>query len=139
MSPNSQQVFDRSQTRRRRDRAARTYHQSEFIKSRILDDIEDRILATKRRFPLALSLGGFNPETSDRLGQYCDTLIETDLSPARLTAKNHIALAADEEWLPFRDNQFDLVISPLSLHWVNDLPGTLIQINRCLKPDGFFI
>ncbi len=29
--------------------------------------------------------------------------------------------------------------SALSLHWVNDLPGTLIQIRRVLKPDGLFL
>ncbi|MGB1540423.1 MAG: SAM-dependent methyltransferase, partial [Rickettsiales bacterium] len=32
-----------------------------------------------------------------------------------------------------------LVVSPLSLHAVNDLPGTLAQIRRCLKPDGLFL
>ncbi len=31
------------------------------------------------------------------------------------------------------------MISPLSLHTVNDLPGALIQIRRCLKPDGLFL
>ncbi|HMS44678.1 MAG TPA: methyltransferase domain-containing protein, partial [Alphaproteobacteria bacterium] len=25
------------------------------------------------------------------------------------------------------------------LHWVNDLPGYLAQIHRCLKPDGLFL
>mmetsp|Transcript_3559 Transcript_3559/g.5415 ORF Transcript_3559/g.5415 Transcript_3559/m.5415 type:complete len:232 (+) Transcript_3559:54-749(+) len=32
----------------------------------------------------------------------------------------------------------DLVMSCLSLHWANDLPGALIQIRNLLKPDGFF-
>jgi SAM-dependent methyltransferase len=27
----------------------------------------------------------------------------------------------------------------LGLHWVNDLPGALIQIRRALKPDGLFL
>lgn len=27
----------------------------------------------------------------------------------------------------------------MSLHWVNDLPGTLIQIKNVLKPDGLFL
>jgi len=31
------------------------------------------------------------------------------------------------------------VLAPLTLHWVNDLPGTLIQIRRILKPDGLFL
>ncbi len=30
-------------------------------------------------------------------------------------------------------------MSALSLHWVNDLPGALVQIRRALKPDGLFI
>jgi SAM-dependent methyltransferase len=48
-------------------------------------------------------------------------------------------VAADEEALPFADGSFDLVVSALSLHWVNDLPGALVQIRRVLKPDGLFI
>jgi SAM-dependent methyltransferase len=46
---------------------------------------------------------------------------------------------ADEEFLPFRDSAFDLVVSGLSLHFVNDLPGALVQIRRALKPDGLFV
>lgn len=36
-------------------------------------------------------------------------------------------------------NQFDAVISNLSLHWINDLPSVLSNINRILKPDGLFM
>lgn len=36
-------------------------------------------------------------------------------------------------------NQYDAVISNLSLHWINDLPSTLANINRVLKPDGLFL
>ena len=50
-----------------------------------------------------------------------------------------LALVADEEWLPFAAESFDLVVSAGSLHWVNDLPGTLIQIQQVLKPDGLFL
>jgi len=48
------------------------------------------------------------------------------------------AIAGDEA-LPFREETFDLVTSVLSLHAVNDLPGTLVQIRRVLKPDGVFM
>ena len=51
----------------------------------------------------------------------------------------HPALAADEEFLPFAPASFDLVISAVSLHWVNDLPGALLQIRQALKPDGLFL
>src|SRR5205807_341021 len=50
-----------------------------------------------------------------------------------------LAVAADEEALPFRDGSLDLVVSGLALQFVNDLPGTLIQIRRALKPDGLLL
>jgi SAM-dependent methyltransferase len=40
---------------------------------------------------------------------------------------------ADEEYLPFAPGTFDLVLSNLCLHWINDLPATLDQIRRILK------
>lgn len=45
----------------------------------------------------------------------------------------------DEESLPFDPESFDLVMSSLSLHWINDLPGILSKINSILKPDCAFI
>ena len=48
-------------------------------------------------------------------------------------------VVADEEALPFADETFDLVMSALTLQFVNDLPGTLAQIRRILKPDGLFL
>ena len=41
--------------------------------------------------------------------------------------------------MPLKDTALDLVASALSLHYVNDLPGTLAQIRRALKPDGLFL
>ena len=46
---------------------------------------------------------------------------------------------ADEESLPFAPKSFDLVVSAMDLHWVNDLPGTLVQIQRILRPDGLLL
>lgn len=48
-------------------------------------------------------------------------------------------VAADPEHLPVREGAFDLVVSLLALHVVNDLPGALIQIRRALRPDGLFL
>ncbi|CAI5758514.1 unnamed protein product [Candida verbasci] len=45
----------------------------------------------------------------------------------------------DHEILLQNENQFDAVISNLSLHWINDLPTTLSNINKILKPDGLFM
>ena len=45
----------------------------------------------------------------------------------------------DEEHLPYEANTFDAVLSSLSMHWINDLPSFLAQINNILKPDSPFI
>ena len=47
--------------------------------------------------------------------------------------------AADEEMLPFGPASFDLVVANLSLHWVNDLPGALIQLRGAMKPEGLLL
>lgn len=45
----------------------------------------------------------------------------------------------DLETLPYEPNSFDAVLSSLSIHWINDLPGLLDQVNTILKPDAPFI
>jgi SAM-dependent methyltransferase len=48
-------------------------------------------------------------------------------------------VVADEEWLPFARESFDLVVANLSLHWINDLPGALIQLRSSLRPSGLLL
>ena len=46
---------------------------------------------------------------------------------------------ASDETIPYDANTFDAVLSSLSLHWINDLPSVLTQINNVLKPDCPFM
>lgn len=39
----------------------------------------------------------------------------------------------------FGPASFDLVLSSMALHWINDLPGVLAQINHVLRPDCPFV
>lgn len=55
------------------------------------------------------------------------------------TSINCRKMVVDEEALPFEPESFDVVMSSLSLHWVNQLPSTFSQIMKCLRPDGVFI
>ena len=48
-------------------------------------------------------------------------------------------MAADEEFLPFAAGSFDLVVASLSLHWINDLPGALLQLRQALRPEGLLL
>jgi SAM-dependent methyltransferase len=45
----------------------------------------------------------------------------------------------DEEHLPLEAQSLDLVLSALSLQWVNDVPGFLAQARLALRPDGLFL
>ena len=137
-------IFDRSLLRKRRDRAAPHFAAHDFLVREVADRLADRLADVTRKFPLALDLGCHTGEIADTLNGRggIETLVQCDLTPAmaaRAAAHGGPTLAADEEWLPFADHSFDLVISCLSLHWVNDLPGTLVQIRRVLKPDGLFL
>lgn len=44
-----------------------------------------------------------------------------------------------EQRLPYADNTFDIVLSSMALHWLNDLPGVLREVQRVLKPDSPFL
>ncbi len=141
----SMHVFDRALVRRHRDRAARTYDDHAFLFMEGADRLCDRLADIKRDFPLALDLGCHGGEMAVRLSgsSKVDTIFQADLSP-ELAVKARGAtrcpsIACDEEQLPFGVGGLDLVTSNLSLHWVNDLPGTLSQIRLALRPDGLLL
>ncbi len=137
-------IFDRALVRKRRDRAALHFAHHDFLVRESAERLADRLDDVTRLFPVALDLGCHTGEMAATLNGRggIGTLVQCDLSPgmaARAAANGRPTVIADEEWLPFAEDSFDLVVSNLSLHWVNDLPGTLVQIRRVLKPDGLFL
>ncbi len=139
--PGPPAIFDRHAVRRHRDRAAPGLAQYDFLLREVADRLADCLPDIKRDFPTALDLGCHSGQLAEILGGRggIEWLLQCDLSPVMLAHAAGPRLAADEEALPFADARFDLIISVLSLHWVNDLPGTLAQIRRALKPDGLFL
>lgn len=137
-------VFDRDLVRRRRDRSAATFHRHDFLKREAGARLADRLQDVRRDFPLALDLGAHDGTLAELLPGVngIRTLVHADLSPGmcrQAAGRGRLAVAADEEFLPFAAGAFDLAVSVLSLHWVNDLPGALLQVNRVLRPDGLFL
>jgi SAM-dependent methyltransferase len=136
-------VFDRRAHRLRRERAARLVDTAEPILAETAARLADRLDDTTRRFARALDLGGRHGPMAGLLrARGIPFVVSADLSPAfarRACSSGLPAVAADEEALPFAPGAFDLVVSNLSLHWVNDLPGALIQIRQALAPDGLFL
>jgi NADH dehydrogenase [ubiquinone] 1 alpha subcomplex assembly factor 5 len=135
--------FDRDALRRHRDRAAVDFAAYDFLFAEVAERLADRLDDITRRFPTALDLGCHDGMVARTLKQRggIERLVQLDLSPkmAARAARYGLALAGDEERLPFRWSSFDAVLSCLSLHWTNDLPGALIQVRQALKPDGLFL
>jgi len=105
------------------------------------DRLLDRLADIRRTFPLAVDLGGHTGQLATLLAGRggIDQFISCDLSPKMAALAPRPSIACDEELLPFADASLDLVLSSFSLHWVNDLPGALVQVRRALKPDGLFL
>ncbi|MDZ3838405.1 MAG: methyltransferase domain-containing protein [Rhodospirillales bacterium] len=139
--PDSMTVFDRAVVRRRRDRAAARLAAHDFLYREVADRLADRLDDVNRRFPRALDLGCHTGALAAALRGRggIETMVHCDLSAEMAGLAPAPAVAGDEEALPFAEGAFDLVLSSLSLHWVNDLPGALSQIRRALKPDGLFL
>ncbi|KAF3852658.1 hypothetical protein F7725_006013 [Dissostichus mawsoni] len=131
----SMNVFNREMKRRQKNWAASLQegNQYDYLRDEVGGRVADRVYDIARTFPLALDIGGV-------CGAFVpDRHLEKALKQRRQSEIPTHHVLADEEFLPFKENTFDLVVSSLSLHWINDLPGALRQIHQVLKPDGVFI
>jgi SAM-dependent methyltransferase len=140
-TPDTRTVFDRALVRRRRERVVLGGDGSDFLFAEVADRMADRLSDVKRGFGIGVDLGsrgGHMARAALRTGRV-ERLYAADASPELAGRLAVPAVAADEEALPFADASLDLVLSSLALHWVNDLPGTLVQVRRALKPDGLFL
>ena len=131
-------IFDPPAVRRHRDRAAARVDRVADLLTDLAERLLDRLDDTTRRFSQALDLGG-RGVVAPLLRARGIATVSCDLSP-RMAARNPApAVVADPEALPFAPGSFDLVVASLSLHWVNDLPGALIQLRRALRPEGLLL
>ena len=163
------QIFNRYTKYQQKERAAanrEASRQVDYLRDEIASRLCERLLDIKRHFPHVLDLGAnacniaraltrpvvdpASPEgppvtLSDRLSRLTaaessPTLLHRD---ADLPFNSALSLSREvlhnEELLPFAPASFDAVLSSMSLHWINDLPSVLAQVNGILKPDGPFL
>jgi NADH dehydrogenase [ubiquinone] 1 alpha subcomplex assembly factor 5 len=124
-------IFDRKAYRQRRIRPLAP-DADPFLARETAEQIAARIASIHRRFECALDL-------NSRKHSFATLKPEAKHWTRAGYVADQVDVIADDEFLPFADGSFDLVTSVLALHSVNDLPGTLIQIRRVLKPDGVFL
>lgn len=113
----SQIIFDTNRVRMHRARAS-----EDFLLREMVERLADRLQDMNRAFPMVLDL-------SAKAGMFAEYLPESKIEWADIL----------DEVLDVPAAQYDLVISAGALHWVNDLPGMLIQMQRALKPDGLLL
>lgn len=141
-------VFDRKAKRLHRDRTAvmSDHKVYEYIKEEFGYRLADRVLDIKREFNILVDLGCGRGYVSKLLlkdtvktiyqCEYSEKMLsQSEMSPEVPTYR----MVVDEEFLPFKNDSLDIVVSSLSLHWVNDLPGCFKQVFNALKKDGVFL
>ncbi|MCP5361875.1 MAG: methyltransferase domain-containing protein [Hyphomicrobiales bacterium] len=134
------QLFDRRIKRLQRARIPASYTHPlldalyERITQRLTEDITlpfPRVLATGH--------GTITLQHSLQATHGTDFWLHGENSPTRAAHLPTPSLCYDEEWLPFAEESLDLILSVLQLHWLNDLPGALVQARHALAEHGLFL
>lgn len=130
------QIFDARRRQARLSRATPRFRTADFLHVRAADNAAESLAAILRDFPVAVDLSAHS-------GPFAEAAALSDAAPrvgpilTPTTVAERSAPGANA--LPLGDESADLIVSLLTLHWANDLPGALAQIKRALKPDGLFI
>lgn len=154
--------------RQRAAKDIETSRQVEYLRDEVALRMIERLAFISRKFPKVLDLGSnagniekmlLEEDTPDRdvvrdrLGHItmfdsCKEMLFRDADPETFSFNSKLDITrviGDEEVIipergdKFQPNSFDAVLSNMSMHWVNDLPGVLHRIQDLLVPDGMFM
>ena len=121
-------IFDRDLLRARQRRAEKTGAEK-FLLERAAEELFERLGTISRKFARAVLIG--MPDAA--------ALKTRLLASGQIEAIDIIGIDDAAETVGGEIAQYDLAISLLSMHWLNDLPGVLAQSKRLLKPDGLLL
>ncbi|NXV35523.1 NDUF5 hydroxylase, partial [Rissa tridactyla] len=144
--------FDRRLKRKQKNWAALQAEPAkcDYLREEVGSRMADRVFDIPRTFPIALDVGSGRGYIAQHLTkETVEKLIQVDIAENALknTVESEIPtfnVVADEEFLPFKEDTFDLVLSSLRyalivyLLFIFSLK-MLNNIHRVLKPDGVFI
>jgi len=138
-------IFSPARLRAQRDRSAARFSEFDFLKRRVSSELVERLDDVAREFPNVMDIGAHDGSLSAFLAARPGVRKVLALEPSPAMA----AIAGASEGVEARVSlletldvppaSFDLAVSALALHWVNDLPGLLVQVRQALKPDGLFL
>ncbi|TNN61486.1 NADH dehydrogenase [ubiquinone] 1 alpha subcomplex assembly factor 5 [Liparis tanakae] len=112
-------VFDRQMKKRQKNWSAslRDGHKYDYLRDEVGSRVADRVYDIARTFPLALDIGSGKSHIAEHLSKdVVERLVLTDVSEEALRRARRSEIPtrrvlADEEFLPFKENTFDLVLA----------------------------
>jgi len=145
----SAQYISKQKIRRAFDRAADSYDDAAVLQKEVCSRLLEKMEYIKLSPQLILDAGvGTGEAVAPLMKRYKKSrLVALDLSErmlakalahGRLLRKPEL-VCADLEHLPFCENSFELIFSSLTLQWCNDMPATMEDFLRVLKPGGLLM
>ena len=146
-------LIDKQQVRRSFSRAAKSYDAAAVLQREVCQRMLERLDYIRLQPTRVLDVGsGTGWGTRQLTAKYADAqVISLDIALGMLQLSRGQtswwrkllspppAICADVEALPFASNSFEMVWSNLALQWCNDLPATIVDLHRILKPDGLLM
>lgn len=135
-SPGPPEIFDSRRRAAKLARGEKAFEAADFLHARAAGNAVNSLEVILRDFPVAVDL-------SARPGPFASLLADSAaagrVGPVRVAGDEADRAAPGAAPLDLPDQSQDLIVSLMSLHWANDLPGALAQIRRALRPDGLFL
>ncbi|MBX9621714.1 MAG: class I SAM-dependent methyltransferase [Alphaproteobacteria bacterium] len=108
-------LFDSKAYHLHHQRAKKTFHAHNFLYAHVEEELTTRLQDFRKQFKTSLGLSAY---------------------PLSITQEN---ASLFEGSFVLSEHSFDLIISCLQAHWVNNLPGLLKGIRSALKNEGLFL
>jgi NADH dehydrogenase [ubiquinone] 1 alpha subcomplex assembly factor 5 len=121
-------IFDRKRYKLNREKSLRNFYKYSFLYDESSDSIRERVTDLNQKFSDALIYGGFSGELPQ-----VSQIVHADI----IDKGDNVIL--DEEDLTIANESFDLAVSNLSLHFVNDVEKAMRTYRDILRPSGIFL
>jgi NADH dehydrogenase [ubiquinone] 1 alpha subcomplex assembly factor 5 len=112
-------LFDRNLLKQNRKRVLASFSEHNFLHHEVANRIVENVQFLNREFENILEIGALDDSLSSqiKITHFCES----------------------EDNLPDLVESFDLILSNLNLHFVNEIEQFLMQVKSLLKPNGVFM
>jgi SAM-dependent methyltransferase len=135
-SPGPPEIFDSRRRAAKLARGEKAFAAADFLHVRAAENAVNSLEVILRDFPDVVDLSARPGPFARLLGE---SVAAGRVGAVRVAGDEAARAAPGATPLALPDQSQDLIVSLMSLHWANDLPGALTQIRRALRPDGLFL